>query len=167
MQTLANLKEKSKYLEEQKQSYNNYINSCMAQLTGKKKHDHPAPKFIMPFTPQWYHLQELKRLGRIPQFGSFKYSADILHKKGVLVSVDGYSPKQFDKITLTISSDESGVFQIEVSILGIKMPQKMEVKLEDLLQNQFDNQQIIPLFDGSAKANVNLLIYLINKKFYK
>jgi hypothetical protein len=50
--------------------------------------------------------------------------------------------------------------------MGIKMPQKMELKLEDLLQYQFDNQQVIPLFDGAAKVNVNLLIFLINKKFY-
>ena len=74
---------------------------------------------------------------------------------------------RFDKISLTISSDESGVFNIEVSIFGVPMPQRMELKLEELLQYQFDNQQIIPLFDGAAKANVNLLIYLVNKKFYK
>jgi Ras GTPase-activating-like protein IQGAP2/3 len=40
------------------------------------------------------------------------------------------------------------------------------LKLEDLLQYQFDNQHIIPIFDGAAKVNVNLLIFLINKKFY-
>lgn len=68
---------------------------------------------------------------------------------------------------MTISSDETGVFLIEVSIMGIKMPYKMELKLEDLLQFQFENQQIIPLFDGAAKVNVNLLIFLINKKFYR
>jgi hypothetical protein len=70
-------------------------------------------------------------------------------------------------MTMTISSDETGIFMIEVSILGIKMPYKMELKLEDLLQYQFENQQVIPLFDGAAKVNVNLLIFLINKKFYR
>ena len=83
-------------------------------------------------------MQELKKSGKVPQFGSYKYGADVLYKKGVLVAVDGYNPRQFDKISLTISSDESGVFQISVSILGITMPQKMELKLEDLLQIQFD-----------------------------
>jgi hypothetical protein len=75
--------------------------------------------------------------------------------------------RRYDKITLTISSDETGVFVIEVSLLGVTLPQKMELKLEDLLQYQFDNKQIIPIFDGAAKVNVNLLIFLINKKFYK
>lgn len=123
-------------------------------------------KFIMPFSPQWNHMQELKKSGKVPQFGSYKYGADVLYKKGVLVSVEGYSSRQFDKINLTIGSDESGVFTIQVSILGITMPQKMELKLEDLLQYQFDKVQIIPLFDGAAKVNVNLLLFLINKKFY-
>ncbi|KAI3643911.1 hypothetical protein MP228_010075 [Amoeboaphelidium protococcarum] len=166
--TIQNLDDKMEYLNEQKQSYQDYINSCMAALTGnrKKQTGGNQGKFLMPFSPQWYHVQELKKSGKVPQFGSYKYGADVLYKKGVLVAVDGYSPKQYDKITLTISSDESGVFNISVSILGITMPNKMELKLEDLLQYQFDNVQIIPLFDGAAKVNVNLLLFLINKKFY-
>eukprot|EP00158_Paraphelidium_tribonemae_P005840 Partr_v1_DN27551_c0_g1_i1_m30118 putative IQ motif containing GTPase activating protein len=165
--TVQNLDEKKKYLDEQKNSYQDYINSCMGQLANsRKKQKNDGTKFMMPFSPQWTHMQELKKQGKVPQFGSFKYGADVLYKKGVLVSVDGYGPKQFDKINLTLSSDETGVFSIEVSIMGIKMPQKMELKLEDLLQFQFDNVQVIPLFDGAAKVNVNLLIFLINKKFF-
>jgi Ras GTPase-activating-like protein IQGAP2/3 len=71
---------------------------------------------------------------------------------------------RYDKIALTISSDEAGVFMVEVSLLGVKVS-KMEVKLEELLQYQFDNMTHINL--NGAKVNVNLLIYLVNKKFYK
>jgi septal ring factor EnvC (AmiA/AmiB activator) len=94
--TLQNLNEKLTYLDAQKQSYQDYINSCMAQLTSNRKKGNSSggSKFVMPFTPQWHHLQELKKQGKVPQFGSFKYGADVLFKKGVLVSVDGYSPKQ-------------------------------------------------------------------------
>lgn len=167
-QTVINLQEKMQYLEEQKESYQDYINGCMAQLTSNKNRKQAsAQKYVMPFTPQWYHLQELKKQGKIPQFGSYKYPADQLYKKGVLVSVDGYSPKEFDKVSMTISSDETGVFLIKVSILGVPMPQKVELKLEELLQYQFENKQVIPIFDGAAKVNVNLLIHLINKKFYQ
>ena len=168
--TIENLDDKMKYLEEQKQSYQDYINGCMAQLTSNRKKQSGSgggQKFVMPFSPQWNHMQELKKQGKVPQFGSFKYPADVLYKKGVLVSVDGYSPKQFDKITLTISSDETGVFNISVSIMGVPLPQSVELKLEDLLQSQFDNQQVMGLFGGAAKVNINLLIYLINKKFYQ
>ncbi len=42
----------------------------------------------------------------------------------------------------------------------------MELRLEDLLQCQFNNIQVMSLFDGIAKVNVNLLIFLINKKFF-
>lgn len=43
--------------------------------------------------------------------------------------------------------------------------ESIELRLEDLLQKQFDNVQVITLFN-TAKVNVNLLIYLLNKKFF-
>jgi len=43
------------------------------------------------------------------------------------------------------------------------MPQKMDLRLEDLLQAQYNNVQTMKLFEG-ATVNVNLLVYLINKK---
>lgn len=49
--------------------------------------------------------------------------------------------------------------------MGIKLPEKMELRLDDLLQSQYNGVQTITLFD-IAKVNVNLLIYMINKKFF-
>ncbi|KAI8799673.1 hypothetical protein BJ742DRAFT_844964 [Cladochytrium replicatum] len=161
-QTFGNLEEKSTYLNDQKKSYHDYINSCMTQLTSKKGKSKKTP---FMFTRQYYHLRELEKSGKVPQFGSYKYTADVLHKKGVLISVADYSPKQYDKISLTIASDEAGVFSIEASFLGVKVAEKMELRLEDLLQAQYDGVQQMTLFD-LAKVNLNLLIYLINKKFY-
>lgn len=100
----------------------------------------------------------------MPKFGSYKYSATDLIRKGVLVSLNDYSPRQYGQITLTISSDEPGVFGIEVSLLGIKMPADLEIRLEDLLESQYNGVTVVELFDG-AKVNVNLLIYLLNKKY--
>lgn len=40
----------------------------------------------------------------------------------------------------------------------------MELRLEDLLQSQYNGVQVITLFD-MAKVNVNLLIFLLNKKY--
>ncbi|KAJ3121772.1 hypothetical protein HK098_003406 [Nowakowskiella sp. JEL0407] len=160
--TLKNLEEKSGYLNDQKKSYHDYINSCMSQLTNKKSKTKRQP---FMFSRQYYHLRELQKDGgKIPQFGSFKFTADNLYKKGVLISIQDYSPKQYGGITLTISSDEAGVFNIEASFLGIKMPEKLELRLEDLLQSQYDNVQVMTIFD-IAKVNINLLIYLINKKY--
>ncbi|RKP07724.1 hypothetical protein THASP1DRAFT_30466 [Thamnocephalis sphaerospora] len=159
--TLTHLQEKARYLDEQKQSYLDYVNSCISQLTTtKSKKARP-----FPFTRQYFHLKDLERTGRVPKFGSYKYTAERLYQKGVLVSIDQHSPKQYDRITLTISSDEPGIFTVVVSMMGVKLPGgEMVLRLEDLLQAQFNNVPVLALFDGACKVNVNLLIFLINKK---
>lgn len=149
------------YLKEQKQFYLDYMNSTMSQL-GKKA---GKSKKLMPFSRQYYHLRELSKQGKVPEFGSYKYTATELYRKGVLISIDEYDPKQFGQISLIISSDEPGVFLIESAYMGIKLPEKMELRLEDLLAAQDSNETVITLFDN-AKVNLNLLIFLLNKKFF-
>lgn len=161
--TLANLKEKAVYLTEQKKSYVDYVDSCIKQIGNKNSGK--GKKQPLLFTKQYYHIRELQKTGKVPKFGSFKWTADSLLKRGVLLSIDDYSPKQFKQITLSISSDEAGVFLVEAAFMGIKLPEKMELRLDDLLQSQYNGVQTITLFD-MAKVNVNLLIYMINKKFF-
>ncbi|KAI1311958.1 hypothetical protein EDD11_003214 [Mortierella claussenii] len=163
-QTLSNLNEKKHYLENQIKSYHDYVESCMNNITTKKG---KKQRYVMPFTKQYFHIRNLQRHGKVPQFGSFKYTAQKLFEKGVLLKLEGVSPKQYSQISLTISCDEPGLFQIEAeaSIMMIKMPvTTMELRLEDLLQCQFNNIQIMSLFDDMAKVNVNLLLFLVNKK---
>ncbi|CAG8473702.1 13469_t:CDS:10 [Funneliformis caledonium] len=100
-QTLVNLDEKRTHLDEQIKTYNDHIDVCMQQLSTKKG---KKSRLVLPFTRQYFHIRELQRSGRVPQFGSFKYTAQRLHEKGVLLSIAGYST--FDKISFTISSDE-------------------------------------------------------------
>ncbi|CAG8697404.1 12716_t:CDS:10 [Gigaspora margarita] len=161
-QTLVNLDEKRVHLDDQIKTYNDHIDVCMQQLTTKKGKKH---RLVLPFTRQYFHIRELQKSGKVPRFGSFKYTAQRLREKGVLLSISGYST--FDKISFTISSDEVGIFSIEASYAGVPVPgASMELRLEDLLQSQFNNTQVMNLFDGVAKVNVNLLIFLINKKFF-
>ncbi|KAF9140975.1 hypothetical protein BGX30_005666 [Mortierella sp. GBA39] len=165
-QTLSNLNEKRHFLESQIKSYHDYVESCMTNITTKKG---KKQRYIMPFTKQYFHIRNLQRHGKVPQFGSFKYTAQRLFEKGVLLNLDGVSPKQYSQISLTISCDEPGLFQIEAetSIMMVRLPvSTMELRLEDLLQCQFNNIQIMSLFDDMAKVNVNLLLFLVNKKFY-
>ncbi|KAJ3024219.1 hypothetical protein HKX48_004492 [Thoreauomyces humboldtii] len=159
--TLKNLEDKSAYLEEQKQSYLDYISVCMAQL-GNKKHKGKRP---LPFTRQYAHQRELQKAGKVPKFGSFKYTAADLHRKGVLISLDDHSPSKYGQVSMTISSDEAGVFSVDATFFGVKMAESMELRLEDLLAAQYNNESIISLMEG-VKVNVNLLIFLLNKKFY-
>ena len=122
----------------------------------------------MPFTKQYFHLRDLQKSGKTPQFGSFKYSAHDLYERGILLSVDQYSPRQFDKIDLVISSNQLGVFTVEMFNNALGITNRMataDVRLEDLLQAQYQDRASLSLFNGIAKFNLNLLLYQINKKW--
>ncbi|KAG1892471.1 ras GTPase-activating protein [Suillus subluteus] len=162
---LKHLSERKKYFEEQIDSYHNYVEAAMATMQrGKGK-----KRFVLPFTKQYFHLRDLQKSGKNPQFGSFKYSARDLYEKGILLSIDQFSPRQFDKIDIIISSNKPGIFTMEVfnNTLGItNRIASTDLRMEDLLQAQFENQASLSLFNGLAKVNISLLLYQINKKFY-
>jgi Ras GTPase-activating-like protein IQGAP2/3 len=172
--TLSALQEKAEWLESQLKSYNDYIEQAMVTLQQKSK---GKKRFLLPFTKQYNHERELARSGRIPRFGSFKYSARNLAEKGVVVAWRGYSERQWDKINVTISSDEVGIFHLEGSIGSLMIPgASASVPLDDLLQAQFNNCQFMNLFgedsdgkkgEGPLRLNVNLLVHLLMRKFYK
>ncbi|KAA6416069.1 MAG: IQ domain-containing containing GTPase activating [Lasallia pustulata] len=162
--TLARLNDQAVYLDQQLKTYNDYIEQAMVTLQNKKG----KKRFLMPFTKQWDHERELQRSGRVPKFGSFKYSAQDLANRGVLVSWQGYNERQWDRIDLTISSNEVGVFSIEGSNGPIAMPgASAHVPLDDLLQAQFNGTQFLEFFGGQLRVNVNLFLHLIMRKFYK
>ncbi|KAG2156042.1 ras GTPase-activating protein [Suillus clintonianus] len=162
---LKHLSERKKYFEEQINSYHDYVEAAMATMQrGKGK-----KRFVLPFTKQYFHLRDLQKSGKNPQFGSFKYSAKDLYEKGILLSIDQFSPRQFDKIDITISSNKPGIFTMEVfnNTLGItNRIASTDLRMEDLLQAQFENQASLSLFNGLAKVNISLFLYQINKKFY-
>ncbi|KAH6639255.1 ras GTPase activating protein-like protein [Boeremia exigua] len=170
--TLAALDEKAHFLEQQLKSYNDYIEQAMVTLQSKKG----KKKFLLPFTRQYNHMRELKSTGRAYRFGSFKYSARNLAQKGILVSWNGYPDAQWDRLELTISSNQTGVFEIQGSQGSMMIPGAFaEVPLDGLLQAQFDNHQFMNLFgdgrdgsgNGAVRVNVNLFLHLIFKKFYR
>ncbi|KAG9234911.1 Rho GTPase activation protein [Amylocarpus encephaloides] len=161
--TLGNLAEKADWLESQRKSYDNYIEQAMMTLQKKGK-----KRFLMPFSKQYNHERELERSGRKPKFGSFKYSARTLSDKGVLVSWQGYHDREWEKINLTISCDEVGIFFIEGSKGSIQIPgASAQVPMDSLLAAQFANHQYMDLFEGGMRLNVNLFLHLLYKKFYR
>lgn len=88
--------------------------------------------------------------------------------KGALVSWSGTADRDWDKINLTISCDQVGMFAVEGSRGHIQIPGATAVvSIEDLLQAQFESHQFMTLFEGNLKLNVNLLLHLLYKKFYK
>jgi Ras GTPase-activating-like protein IQGAP2/3 len=161
--TLDRLHGQATYLEQQLKTYNDYIEQAMITLQNKKG----KKRFLMPFTKQWDHQRELQRTGRVFKFGSYKYSARNLADRGVLVHWKGYTERQWDRVDLTISSNEVGVFMIDGSSGNMMVPgASAQVPLDDLLQAQFNNTQFMDLFENQLRVNVNLFLHLIMKKFY-
>uniref|UniRef100_A0A670ZCQ0 IQ motif containing GTPase activating protein 1 n=1 Tax=Pseudonaja textilis TaxID=8673 RepID=A0A670ZCQ0_PSETE len=61
-------------------------------------------------------------------------------------------------------TDEVGDFEVKAKFMGVQMETFM-LHYQDLLQLQYEGVAVMKLFDR-AKVNVNLLIFLLNKKFY-
>lgn len=86
----------------------------------------------------------------------------------ILLSVNQFSPRQFDKLFIVISSNEVGVFNLELSypssttVPGGLLGQD-EVRMEDLLGAQYENKERLDMFEGQAAFSLNMLIHQINK----
>ncbi|KAI0909761.1 hypothetical protein F4823DRAFT_592970 [Ustulina deusta] len=161
--TLSNLHEKAKYLEQQRKSYDDYIEQAMATLQKNQGKRH-----FFPFTKQYNHQRELERSGRVPKFGSYKYSVRALFGKGVVVSWQGVPERDWSSINLTIACDQVGIFNIEGSRGHIQIPgANAVIPIEDVLQAQFEARQFMDFFEGNLRVNVNLLLHLLYRKFYR
>ncbi|KAG8745710.1 hypothetical protein FRC10_007190 [Ceratobasidium sp. 414] len=180
-EALNHLKERKRAFEEQITSYHSYVDSAMNTMQKGKgyawliyivgklalKSTHSKKRFVMPFTKQFFHLRDLQRAGGEPQFGSYKYSGQYLYERGILLWIDHCSPRQFDRVDIIISSNQSGVFAIQLinNLPGAALAEASEdIRMEDLLQAQFENRVSLSLYDGLVKFNINLLLYQINKK---
>lgn len=161
--TMTRLNDQAAWLDQQLKTYNDYIEQAMVTLQNKKG----KKRFLMPFTKQWDHQRELQKSGKVFKFGSYKYSARNLADKGVLVHWKGYTERQWDRVDLTISSNEVGVFTLDGSSGPMMVPgANAQVPLDDLLQAQFNNMQFLDFFEGQLRVNVNLFLHLIMRKFY-
>lgn len=165
-EALRQLADRKKYYMEQIESYHKYVETAMTTMQrGKGK-----KRFVIPFTKQYFHLRELQRSGQTPQFGSFIYTAKYLYEKGVLLSIDQYSPRQFDKLQITMSSNTAGVFTVVLAstMLGgvTSKIAKEDIRMEDLLQAKYEKRPSFTILGGKVKVNFELFLYQINKKFY-
>jgi len=144
-QTLRNLRKHQKYLTDQIQHYNDYLQDC------RLKHYQPKTK-------------KKKSKGDNPnKIGPFKFSYSALAKKGVIIDseVPAISRK---KTNFYISSEAVGVFDIVAKIGGVPV-EKMTLELDDLLERNYNNITRLEL--DQVTLDVNMTIHLINKFFLK
>uniref|UniRef100_A0A8C4PG15 IQ motif containing GTPase activating protein 2 n=1 Tax=Equus asinus asinus TaxID=83772 RepID=A0A8C4PG15_EQUAS len=151
-QTLKALNEKAAFYEEQINYYDTYIKTCVDNL--KRKNSRRSIKLDGKGEPKG-----AKRAKPV------RYTAAKLHEKGVLLGIDDLQTNQFKNVTFDIiSTEDMGIFDVRSKFLGVEM-EKVQLNIQDLLQMQYEGVAVMKMFD-KVKVNVNLLIYLLNKKFY-
>uniref|UniRef100_A0AAQ4QNH2 IQ motif containing GTPase activating protein 2 n=1 Tax=Gasterosteus aculeatus aculeatus TaxID=481459 RepID=A0AAQ4QNH2_GASAC len=139
-QTLTALNSKTTFYQDQMNYYDTYIKTCLDNLNRKSG------------SKKWK-----------PQ--SLKYTAARLHEKGVILEIEGLQTNQFKNVMFDISPTEDvGDFEVKAKFMGVEM-EKVQLHFQDLLQLQYEGVAVMKMFD-KAKVNVNLLIFLLNKKFY-
>uniref|UniRef100_A0A8C5CYG0 IQ motif containing GTPase activating protein 1 n=1 Tax=Gadus morhua TaxID=8049 RepID=A0A8C5CYG0_GADMO len=135
-QTNTALNSKTNFFNVQIDYYNQYIRTCMDNLATKGNKQ-----------------------------TSMKYNAQRLHEKGVLIEIDDLQTNQLKNVIFEISPSETvGVFDVKAKLLGVHL-ETVPLQYQDLLQLQYEGVAVMKLFDR-ATINVNLLIFLLNKKFY-
>uniref|UniRef100_A0A2K5CUS6 IQ motif containing GTPase activating protein 3 n=1 Tax=Aotus nancymaae TaxID=37293 RepID=A0A2K5CUS6_AOTNA len=141
--TLQGLSTKTTFYEEQGDYYSQYIRACL---------DHLAPNS--------------KSSGKGKKQPSLHYTAAQLLEKGVLVEIEDLPASHFRNVIFDITpGDEAGKFEVNAKFLGVDM-ERFQLHYQDLLQLQYEGVAVMKLFN-KAKVNVNLLIFLLNKKFLR
>ena len=140
------------------------------------------PTFL---SKQYFHQRAEAKSGKRSQFGSFKYTAADFYERGkitaqvshqdksdgaigILLGINQLSPNVFNDVHIIIASDEVGVFSLELNSATVPFPTnhalgRERVRMEDLLQAQFENELNLLLFDSMATFSINMLIHQINK----
>ncbi|XP_058789628.1 ras GTPase-activating-like protein IQGAP1 isoform X2 [Phymastichus coffea] len=151
--TKQRLEEKSNYYMEQVEYYSMYIKQCLANLnTGKG-------------TLRTHKDNHKNNHVKLKSNMTLKYSAARLHDKGILVEITGLSKSQFKNVMFEITpTDNDGIFTVRGKFMGVEM-EKVDVDVTKLLELQYEGSPIMNMF-GKARINVNLLLYLLNRKFY-
>lgn len=153
-QTLTALNSKTDFYQEQINYYDTYIKTCLDNLN--RKNSRRSIKL---------DRKELEKGSKKSKASSLKYTAAKLHEKGVILEIEGVQINQFKNVMFDICPcEEVGDFEIKAKFMGVEM-EKVQLHFQDLLQLQYEGVAVMKMFD-KAKVNVNLLIFLLNKKFY-
>ncbi|XP_017307303.1 ras GTPase-activating-like protein IQGAP2 [Ictalurus punctatus] len=153
-QTLSALNSKAAFYQDQINYYDTYIKTCLDNLN--RKNSRRSIKM---------NRKDEEKGSKKSKQQSLKYTGARLHEKGVILEVEGLQTNQLKNVMFDISPcEEVGDFEIKAKFMGVEM-EKVQLHFQDLLQLQYEGVAVMKMFD-KAKVNVNLLIFLLNKKFY-
>ncbi|KAF6293016.1 IQ motif containing GTPase activating protein 3 [Rhinolophus ferrumequinum] len=141
--TLRGLDAKATFYEEQGDYYSQYLRACLGHLAPGSRNS-----------------------GKGKKQPCLHYTAAQLVEKGVLVEIEDLPSNHFRNVIFDITpGDEAGKFEVNAKFLGVDM-ERFQLHYQDLLQLQYEGVAVMKLF-SKAKVNVNLLIFLLNKKFFQ
>uniref|UniRef100_A0A6Q2Y2Z1 IQ motif containing GTPase activating protein 2 n=1 Tax=Esox lucius TaxID=8010 RepID=A0A6Q2Y2Z1_ESOLU len=156
-QTLSALNSKTAFYQDQTNYYDTYIKTCLDNLNRNYYYWNARRSIKLDKVEQ--------KANKKGKHQSLKYTAARLHEKGVILEIEGLQTNQFKNVMFDISpSQEVGDFEVKAKFMGVEM-EKVQLHFQDLLQLQYEGVAVMKMFD-KAKVNVNLLIFLLNKKFY-
>ncbi|XP_066938179.1 ras GTPase-activating-like protein IQGAP1 isoform X2 [Macrobrachium rosenbergii] len=148
--TAKQLDEKEKFYKDQLESYQTYLKTCLANIAARNKNVHECSKAG-------------GEKGRSKQ--AVKYTAIKLKEKGVLLEIEDLPEIQMKNVLFEIAPlATTGIFHVQVKFMGVPM-EFVEIDIQDLLQQQYEGVSVKRMF-AKVKVNVNLLLHLLNTKFY-
>lgn len=96
---------------------------------------------------------------------ALKYTGTKLHEKGILLDIMGLETPQLKNVSFEIApTDRTGVFSVRSKFLGVRTDE-VNIDIQDLLRQHYEGVAALTLFER-ARVNNNLLLFLLNKKFY-
>ncbi|KAK7073799.1 IQ motif-containing GTPase-activating protein 3, partial [Halocaridina rubra] len=147
--TANQLDEKEKFYQDQLDSYQMYLKTCLTNIAARNKNVHESSKS--------------SDKGRSKQ--TLKYTAIRLKEKGVLLEVEDLPEVQLKNVLFEITPlATTGIFYVQVKFMGVPM-ENVEIDIQELLQLQYEGVSVKKMF-AKVKVNVNLLLHLLNSKFY-
>ncbi|CAI2298845.1 unnamed protein product [Caenorhabditis sp. 36 PRJEB53466] len=158
-QTRRKLVEQREELKEKLVSYEEYLETCLQNLSLTSRR--------LSFRPNTKEAGKIqKERAQLDQIKVYKSTADKLRRKDILKSVVGYeTAKQWNKLSIEwASNEERGVFTVTV-IEGGKNVEKFTLHFQDLLKSDSVEEATFLLGD-KLELNVPKTIQYINKKFY-
>lgn len=175
---LIRLQEKRTTLSNHLQYYATLIDTTMAEIQSSRS---PSKKrHLLPFTKQYFYERELKRDGRVPKFGAYKYSYKKLYEKGILLVSDMdplatssfFTGLSFPRVDFMFVCNEPGVFEIstksydssKIAMNGFKETLTLDMLL---FEYQFEKKDVVELFAGKVRFDTYAFTGFIFRKFYQ
>ncbi|KAG7278330.1 hypothetical protein CRUP_029935, partial [Coryphaenoides rupestris] len=149
-QTLAALNSKADFYQDQTNYYDTYIKTCLDNLNTKNS------RRSIKGAPD-------KGQARRGSSSPSSTRAPGSTRRAWWLEIEGLQTNQ--NVMFEIAPcEEVGDFEVKAKFMGVEM-EKVQLHFQDLLQLQYDGVAVMKMFD-KAKVNVNLLVFLLNKKFY-